>query len=295
MTSLSAAARGDFRCGYENASAFDPQIADRIGLSFPQTHGDAAAMALLAVEVRKNSGGRVCSLPFCCTVEAEALGGRINLGDRENGPRVGEYVFESLEKLPDGLVELDFSRGRLREVLEACRLLKSGGEHVSVEFSGPLTILNGLMDISQVFKGWRKNEPLMREVLDRLGREIFRYAAELKAAGTDILSFADPTGAPNILGLRYSSMMAELFLVPFLKKSETLLDEETIMQVCPRSSHMLTSQGLAEWASVDLGRPLSYDEGCLECRGKAKFLGQSCIKNKTFFLHDGKIQTLRLK
>jgi hypothetical protein len=89
-------------------------------------------------------------------------------------------------------------------------------------------------------------------------------------------------------------MLAECFLTPFLKKTESLLDEASIMHICPRTSSLLTALGLAEWRSVELGRPMPYDEGCLACRGKAKLLGQSCIKNKTFFLQSGKIQELCL-
>jgi uroporphyrinogen-III decarboxylase len=284
----------DFQCGYENSNAFEPRTAERPGLNFSEAHSDASAMALRASEVRKESRSRVCSLPFCCTIEAEALGARINMGNTQNGPRIGEYVFNSLEALPDGLGVLDFSRGRIHEVLAACRLLKARGEYVSVGVSGPMTILNGLMDITRVFREWRKNEPLMQEVLNRLGREIFKYVVELKAAGADILNFADPTGTPGILGPKYSGMLAECFLTSFLKKTEPLLDESSVMQICPRTSHLLTALGLAEWRSVELGRPMPYDEGCLACRGKVKFLGQSCIKNKKFFLQSGKIQELYL-
>jgi uroporphyrinogen-III decarboxylase len=150
------------------------------------------------------------------------------------------------------------------------------------------------MDISLVFRGWRRNEALINKILERLREELLKYAVELKKNGADVLSFADPAGTPAILGPKYSRMLAESFLLPFLSRIDSLSDDALIVHLCPRTSALLTTLGMAEWVTLTMGRPVTYTEGCLAARGKAKFLGRSCIKNKTLLLQDGAISELRL-
>lgn len=280
---------GTYTCGYDNPAALPPETAERMGLSFPQMHCNAADMASLASAICEERGDAVCSLPFCCTVEAEAFGADINMEDATFGPRTKAHRYGALEELLD-LEPLDFGKGRIREVLEACRIIKSRGGHVSIEISGPITILNSLIDVSKIFKGWKKQPELMECILRRMGDELYNYTAEALKSGADVISFADPTGAIGIIGPKYARLWAEIFCIPFLKKAEKLLGGKSVMQICPRSSHMMVGMELAKWEHVSLGRPMRYDEACLAAVGKLTFIGESCVKNRSFRLPGGIMQ-----
>ena len=56
-------------------------------------------------------------------------------------------TMEELLELP----EIDFTSGRIHEVLLACQELRNQGEQVVLQVSGPFTILNVLMDARYVF------------------------------------------------------------------------------------------------------------------------------------------------
>ncbi len=61
----------------------------------------------------------------------------------------------------------------------ACKALREAGEHVVLQVSGPLTILNVLIDAKYVFKAMRKKPELMKEVFWKLGAEILRFMVRI--------------------------------------------------------------------------------------------------------------------
>ena len=82
--------------------------------------------------------------------------------------------------------EIDFSTGRIHEVLLACKELREMGEHVVLEVSGPFTILNVLIDARYVFKGMRKKPEVMKQVFWKLGNEVLKFMEEAKKYGVEV-------------------------------------------------------------------------------------------------------------
>ena len=128
----------DFQCTYRNVSGIRKEVTERTNLTFPDAYKHAETMAELSEILRQCDQTPFCELPFCHTVEAEAMGGIINYGNEKTGPRAGEYLCSDMEEILK-LPEIDFEKGRIREVLKACRLLHEKGEHIVFEVSGPLT------------------------------------------------------------------------------------------------------------------------------------------------------------
>ena len=143
----------DFHCTYDHAVGFGTWAKEDYEICFPDAYLKSEDMIRLSRAVKKHHGTGHCQLPFCHTLEAEALGGMIRLGDGLTGPRTGGYRCSSLEEVLE-LPAMDLESGsskRTRETLEACRRLKEDGEAVVFLISGPITILNGLMDAEVLF------------------------------------------------------------------------------------------------------------------------------------------------
>ena len=283
----------DPACGHLDSAGIASGLAAKLNLAFPETHREGAGMARLALGLKTERGAALCSLPFCCTVEAEALGASVILGDADNGPRTKEFVCSSLRDVLL-LKPMDFAAGRVAQVLGACSLLVAGGERVALEISGPMTILNWLMDLRVVFREWRKDGELMRETVSRLRGELLRYALEAGRKGVNVLCHADPAGTLAILGPERFSFMADAFLLPFLRGLEAEDSFKAAVQVCPKTSHALVRCGRAVWRELPLKRPMAYDAGCLAAAGDAPFLGEACIRNPEYYLKDGSIKKLVL-
>lgn len=284
----------DFHCTYDNSAGISAEVTKGLNLTFPDAYMHADTMAALAKALKEHDGAAFCELPFCHTVEAEAMGGIINYGNDKTGPRAKEYICtdpEELLKLP----EIDFETGRIHEVLLACRMLHEQGEPVVLQVSGPFTILNVLIDARYVFKAMRKKPDLMKEVFHKLGNEIYRFMEEAKKYGVQLISYADSSGGVNILGPKMAEQVVNDFTYEFLKKAEGLCDENTLILMCPKTAFALLGTEKAEFEDRKLSGPMNYGEACIEMIGKAKFAGQMCIKNIGYQLENGIFKAVVLR
>ena len=280
-------------CGMEITSSLDYGIIAELDSRFPERNRSAEEMAGFAMALAAAAKNISCSMPFCNTVEAEALGAKINMGDAISGPRPGGYIYENLEQLKEHLGHIDFSAGRIHEVIKACSVAKKQGYLTIIEICGPLNILNCLVEFSAVVRAWRKHENLVVDIFRQIGTELKTYVKILKTAGADVISFADPMAAEKIIGPRYAAGFAELFLLPFMRDMEPLLDS-MIFHICPKTSHMLTDLQYARWEPEFFTQPVSYEEAIAKSIGKKKFMGYLCIHRTSQHLADGISYTLQI-
>ena len=278
-------------CGHLDATGVEAGLLDRLGLTFPGIHTDGAGMASLARGIKESRGAVLCSLPFCCTVEAEGLGASIRLGDAAIGPRAQAPTCSSLGEVLR-LPPLKTAAGRMGQVLRACSLLAKAGEPVALEISGPLTILNGLMELAVVIREWRRDAALMAEVLARLQEELAGYALAAAHAGVSVLGYADPTGTLSILGPKRFTFVTDRFVLPLLGRLQADVRGKAAVHVCPKIAHALVSEGQAHWQDLPLGRPMVYGQGCLAAGKSGLALGEACLKNTGYILKNGVIKQL---
>ncbi|OHW62873.1 methylcobalamin:coenzyme M methyltransferase [Andreesenia angusta] len=283
----------DFKCSYDNSAGVNSEVAQRTGLKFPEAHREWESIARLSLELKKYEKSDFCELPFCHTLEGEAMGGIINLGDENIGPRAKDYLCSSMEEVLE-LPDIDYSRGRIAEVLKAGNFLRREGEQVILYVSGPFTILNVLADPRQVFRSFRKSPELAEQVFNKLKNEILRFVEEAQKSGIKIISYGDSVGGLNILGPKLLEQTVDMFTYPLLKEFEVTLDDDSLVTLCPKTSFALIGTGKARWKDIDLGGSMRYSKACMSISGKAKFAGQMCIKNRGFELKNGIIKTVQL-
>jgi len=279
----------DYPCTYLQEG--DGLLFEDTLLPVPELHLQADLMAAYALEHRQKTGAQWCILPFCHTVEAEAFGAHIHYGDRKNGPRIRDYVCTRLEELM-ALPDIDFEKGRICTVLEACRHLTEAGETVLLEITGPFTILNGLIDPALLFRMLRRSPSEMAQVFEKLSANILAYMQKAEHCGVQIISYADPTGGTSIIGPRLAAQTAETFTLPLLRQADRILRPETLLHLCPKTAFALLDTGCAREAQIDVAAH-DYATACEEVRGKVRFVGQTCVKNNRF-QPNGRLQHLLL-
>jgi uroporphyrinogen-III decarboxylase len=283
-----------YGCGHRDMAVLPEELLTRLGLSYPEVHTDAASMARVARARKADKGLALCALPFCCTLEAEALGASIRLGDATAGPRAGSFVCGCLRDVL-ALAPMDLGIGRIAQALAACEMLTHAGETVALEISGPLTILNWLMELATVFKEWRRDESLFRDVLVRLGGELCRLALEAARHGVSAVSFADPVGTLSVLGPRRFGFLADAFTLPFLHRLRETDGFGAALHVCPKTARALVGEGLAVWRELPIDGQASYLEACLAVAAKGRLYGEACLKNADYRPRGGVIRELALR
>ena len=283
----------DFNCTYDNAIEISPEITKDLKLSFPDAYMHADTMVKIAHAMKRKEGAAFCMLPFCHTVEAEAMGGIVNMGDGNFGPRAKEYCCTSAAELLE-LPEIDYSKDRIHEVLEACRILRKQGEHVALMISGPFTIFNVLIDPKYVFKAMRKQPELMKNVFRKIEKELLRFIKVAISYGVDMISYADSSGGVNILGPKMAGQVVADFTYDFLKKAAELMDGKAMLLLCPKTTLALIGTERACYVDHELPEVMRYGDACISMIGQVSVVGQMCIKNIDYQLENKKLREIKL-
>ena len=282
----------DFDCTYDHAVGISSDVAERLDLTYADAYRHWDTMAKIALEIKKKENVNFCVLPFCHTLEAEAMGGSVNLGNATAGPRAKGYICETPEQIL-ALPEIDYEKGRIHETLKACRYLSGQGENVALMISGPFTILNGLMDARYVFRAMKKQPEEMQQVFDRLAGGLLRFIERAIEYQVDIISYADPSGGLNILGPKNTGYMVEHFTYPFLKQAEKTAAGRTQIFLCPKTSFALLGMDKMEWVDVPVDGPMQYVDAVLSTKEQITIAGQMCIKNSSHTV-EKKVEAVRL-
>lgn len=202
----------------------------QLSAPWPEAHFDADTMARLASGAHHILGFDAVRVPFCQTIESEALGCVLKDGGTEGVPSISTHPFKIEDTPPslDGLVE----KGRIRTVAEALRKLKEDvGDEAAVlgGIVGPFSVatnLLGLMDIMMaVVMEPEKLEPWL-QVAEEAATI---YGKELIAAGADGIVIEDMMSSMDML----SPPIYHDISGPAMKRLiDRLGDIPTILHIC---------------------------------------------------------------
>ena len=283
----------DYLCTYDNSADTTLGVIESLGLPVPEVYTECASIAKLAVEVQKKENHPLCRLPFCHTLEGEALGGHVNFGDHKHGPRAKDYICKNLQEVLE-LPSIDVTKGRVAETLKAAKQLQEEGREVVFMLSGPFTILNMLVDSTQVFRGFRKDPDLFLSVFRKLGNEVLTIMEAALKQGIRTFSYADSAGSLNIVGPKMAELVAEAFTYTLVKQMEALAAEDTLIFLCPKTAFALIGVEKAAFVPWKLQEEMTYTEACLAHRGQVRFTGQTCMKNGAKVLKGCILQEVRV-
>ncbi len=231
------------------------ELMDATGAAWPEAHQLAEPMATLAWGAHSVLGWDAVRVPYCQTIEAEALGCTVKYAGREGIPRMDVHSYhlgDPIEYPADFL-----SRGRIPEVLKAISLLKEkAGDDVAVmgNVVGPFSIVANLIGITDVLKAsFKKPDQLVPflEVAEQAGTAL---AQALVDAGADIVVIEDMMASIDVISPPIYNSLAQ----PFEKKQiDNMPKVPTIMHICGRLNPIM--QGVAETGATAISVEPSVD------------------------------------
>lgn len=281
----------DFPCGSSDGSAEVMELIRKEKLPIPQIYTEKDWITAFAKLEKEGMKKPFCTLPFDHTLEAEAMGGRIEYGNEVAGPRAKAYICQSIQELAD-LPNIHVKQGRVRETLEACQALRDEGHEVVFQISGPFTIWNTLMDLKYIGKAIRKEPDEIERLLNRTKEDLLYLMEEAMGYGVRLFSYADSVGTVSILGPKTAAKVTEVFTYDFLRRAEQMLENKGVMILCPKTTYALIGMEFARMKEMELPKVMTYAEGCLHLLGRAVFAGQMCMNQQNRLLAEKKIQTL---
>ena len=226
--------RPPFICPGGMMNMVTTEVMQQTGHLWPDAHLDPESMAGLALGVHRLTGIENLGVPFCMTVEAEAIGAKVSMGTFYTEPRVVWYPLTNVEQWSE-LREIRPGTGRIATIAESVSLLaaKSGDVPVIANLTGPISLAASLIEPMTLFKAMGKKTKAVHEFLSFLTDNLILFGKTLLLAGAQVLTIADPTGTGEILGPR---RFAE-FALPYINR---ILEElgggyqATMVHICGR-------------------------------------------------------------
>lgn len=208
------------------------ELMEKAEVYFPAAHTDAERMAKLAKAVYENGCFENMGVPFCMTVEAEAMGAPVDFGSNVFEPRVKGYIMESVSEYTK-LPLVDGTSGRMGVVLDAIRILKKeqNGAPIIGNLTGPISTASSLMEPMVFYRELRKKNADAHSFLQHVTEQLIHFGKAQIEAGADVIAISDPSGTGEILGPKYF----EEFAVTYLNRLVDALRAEgvgTIVHIC---------------------------------------------------------------
>lgn len=270
-----------FRCVSTYENEIPVEIIERKKESFSKVHTKSDEIANLAKEIKNYNKDSICTVPFCSTVEVEALGGIVNLGDERIGPRINEFAYENIEELKN-MKPINLNRGRIKEVLSSIEILSKEGEVVALNIAGPFMILTSLIDPMIFYKSIRKDKESVKEIIELIENSIVEYIKQAVKKGVKIISFSDSVGTEEIVGPHVYKDLAGVTVLNILEKIKQLKElREFIVHICGKTSVSLEKYGFVKSKSLLIEEDITYGEAIIDLinnREDIKIIGHSCMK-----------------
>lgn len=211
------------------------EIMDITNVKWPQAHFNSKDMAKLTYGIYKEGALENCGVPFCMTVEAEAMGATVDFGTKTTEPRVSKYPISKIDDYKK-LSDIDLNKSRPKIVLEAIKELKRMDENVPVigNIVGPISVATSLIEPADFYKQMRKDKQSCHEFLEYITYNLIVFAKAQIEAGADVITISDPSATGEILGPK----LFDEFVVPYINKILNAINKEhnipTIVHICGR-------------------------------------------------------------
>jgi [methyl-Co(III) methanol-specific corrinoid protein]:coenzyme M methyltransferase len=202
----------------------------KVDAGWPHSHWDPKKMATAAASTYELTGVPCCTVPFCLTLEGEALGAPLDKGTEITQPQIMEHLeipFDEFE-VPHDLL----SRARIPAVLEAISLLSKSQrdlQPVNIKVTGPFTIACAVFGAERVLLATLEEPDAVKRVLEKMADVGIALSRAAIKAGVDTITLSDPVASGDLLsGDQYAE-----FARPYeAKVFAAIKDTPTALHIC---------------------------------------------------------------
>ena len=210
-------------------------VMDAVKVYWPDAHTDAHKMAELAMGVPTVLGLESVRMPYCLTVEAEALGCKVDLGKQDRTPMIKQHTYDEDAEVP--IPESPI--GRMAVVIEAVKIAKAkmGKEYpIVVGTTGPFTIAGHLVGTEKLLLWMIVNQDAVKKFVDIAVQVEKMYIDALIAAGADVIVMSDPSSSTDMMSVD----MFDSYSKPAIKAVfADAGDVKTVLHICGNTTALL--------------------------------------------------------
>lgn len=211
-------------------------IMDKTGCQWPDAHSDASLMAKLSAGMCEFGGFENYGVPFCMTVEAEAMGASVIMGSKVNEPRIVRYPINSVTEWGKlKRIEIGDNK-RINVTLEAISILKSKNNEVPIvgNLTGPVSLASSLVEPTIFYKEIIKKRELCHEFMEFVTENLIAFGKAQIEAGADVIAISDPSATGEILGPKLFHEYGVKYINKIVKELRPLCKTGLIVHICGR-------------------------------------------------------------
>jgi [methyl-Co(III) methanol-specific corrinoid protein]:coenzyme M methyltransferase len=215
------------------ATGITVQMQEKSGAHWPQAHKDANQLARLAESIHLYTEIECIKLPFCMTIEVEALGAEIDYRTRDTVPTEKHHLYERPEQLigPDDF----FDRARVPVVLNAIsQLRKKYDSEIAIVTSivGPFSLAEKIFGFDNFLTWVLDNPDWVHRAMQTLTPLAIRYSQAQVNAGADAIII----GEAGCSGGLISPHTYRDFILPYHRELCAAISAPTILHICGKST-----------------------------------------------------------
>ena len=168
---------------------------------WPNAHLNPELMAELAYSNYKYGYFENVGVPFCMTIEAEAMGATVTMGTECFEPHVSNCAIPSVLNY-ENVKSINVNEGRAKVVIDAIKILKQKNLTVPIigNITGPISTASSVADAVKFYTDLRKHNAEAHKFLEIVTNNLIIFANAMISAGADIITIADPSGTGEIMG-----------------------------------------------------------------------------------------------
>lgn len=192
------------------------EIMENRSYSLPSAHSDWSLMTGLAAQVQDQTGFENFGLPFCMTIEPQALGSQIDLGSLKCEPKIATEAFKTVTNVSYRSEMAVTESPRAQAVAKSIYSLHRSYPDIPTigSLTGPLSTAASLVEPMMFLKELRKERSNSHRFLEYVSNQLIKFAQLMVESGASAISINDPTATGEILG----PAMFEEYVVFYLNK-----------------------------------------------------------------------------
>lgn len=229
---------------------------EKTGASWPEAHKNPVKMAELGGSLHELAGLECARIPFCLTVEAEAMGAQVDLGGKDKPPQVLSSPFSNADdiEIPDDFLD----NGRILTVFEAVEILKGKYENlpIIVGITGPFTLTGHLIGVENLVRLLKTNPDEIEDAIENSLDACMDYVEALSDVGPDVICVAEPTASPELIDpLQFKSIVK-----PRLEDLAGFINEKKVLHICGSTQDIVKDmasigyEGISVEEKVDINK-----------------------------------------
>lgn len=245
---------------------------------FPMAYDNYEYMKNIIYYEKDNDKSECFTLPLSEIIILDGMGVDLIVNKKDNTLKSREYIYNDIEELSKN-IKFNLDAIKIKNTMQVCKYFSEKNEDYIFNVPGVMSILNGMIEITKIFKAIRKNKETMEIVFYKIRKYILKYLREAFKNGVRVISYSDPILRDGIMSKKESNWIMEKFTYELMNDLKEVMPSNAIVHICPQNIKLMEAAGIVKMQDFNLEKDY-YNKLVFELKEKENFVGGMCINSR---------------